>query len=182
MSLCCFILYGRNSKCIYKTTKIHHPPPSTLMTSNGRLNSEDIFPFSLLLPPPPPPALCPRYSFLHLVFMEIQIFHPEIFHNVFTVHSESSHFFMRTFIRHANTDYGIRNQCILMGIAVIFTAHTLWRATLFPQRILLKIRADKQKKKKKKSTQRRLTMISRVLISMNNHTTPKSWGGGGGDI
>ena len=37
-----------------------------------------------------------------------------------------------------------------MRIAVIFTAHTLWRATLFPQRILLKIRADKQKKKKKK--------------------------------
>ena len=35
-----------------------------------------------------------------------------------------------------------------MRIAVIFTAHTLWRATLFP-RILLKIRADKQKKKKK---------------------------------
>ena len=38
-----------------------------------------------------------------------------------------------------------------MRIAVIFTAHTLWRATLFPQRILLKIRADKQKKKKKKN-------------------------------
>ena len=41
------------------------------------------------------------------------------------------------------------HQCISMRIVVIFTAHTLWRATLFPQRILLKIRADKQKKKNK---------------------------------
>ena len=42
----------------------------------------------------------------------------------------------------------IRNQCNSIGIAVIFTAHTLRRATLFPQRILFKIRADKQKKTK----------------------------------
>ena len=66
----------------------------------------------------------------------------------------------------------IRNQCNSIGIAVIFTAHTLRRATLFPQGILFKIRADKQKK------QRRLTIINRVLISMNNRTTPKTWGGG----
>ena len=71
--------------------------------------------------------------------------------------------------------YGLRihNQCNFIGIAVIFTAHTLRRATLFPQGILFKIRADKQKKK----NSARLTIINRVLISMNNRTTPKTWGG-----
>ena len=105
-----FHLYGRiNSKCIHlqNSKKESSPPPSTLMTSIGSVDfisieyGEEMFPFSLLPPPPPPsPAVDPRYSFLHLVFMEIQIFYPD---NVFTIHSESSHFFMRTFIRYANT-------------------------------------------------------------------------------
>ena len=66
----------------------------------------------------------------------------------------------------------IRNQCNSIGIAVIFTAHTLRRATLFPQGFCLKYELTSKKKK-----QRRLTIINRVLISMNNRTTPKTWGG-----
>ena len=50
-----------------------------------------------------------------------------------------------------------------MRIAVIFTAHTLWRATLFPQRILLKIRADKQKKKNKKNKSPFFSLLSPSL-------------------
>ena len=65
-----------------------------------------------------------------------------------------------------------------MRIAVIFTAHTLRRATLFPQRILLKIRADKQKKKKK-SPFFSLLSPSSPSLSLSFFVACHSSGGGG---
>ena len=115
------------------------------------------FPFFLALPPPPPPPLST------LVTLS------------FILYSWKFIYFTRTFYADFYTlcQYGlrIRNQCNSIRIAVIFTAHTLRRATLFPQRILFKIRADKKKKKKRRKkmfiTQKGTLIISIFILPQN---------------
>ena len=127
------------------------------------------FHFLFFLPPPPPPRSRPS-----LLFPSSCIHRNSDFTRIMSSQFiQNHHTFYADFYTLRQYGLRIRNQCNSIGIAVIFTAHTLRRATLFPQGILFKIRADKQKKKK----QRRLTIINRVLISMNNRTTPKTWGG-----
>ena len=99
-------------------------------------------------PPPPPPRIDASVHSGQLVCIHgnSDISHP----------SRRSHCPFRIIILF-NADYytprqyelRIRNPCITTGIAVNFTAHTLWRASLFLQRILVKIRAHKQNFKKK---------------------------------
>ena len=133
-----------------------HPPPPPAPVTLSFISLSPSLPLPHLGPPPffksplpitfSPfllpymPKICSIASKLFL-FMKFQIFH--ILPGDLTVRSES--YFYADVCTPRQYRLRICNQCISMRIAVIFTAHTLWRATLFP----LKIRGDKQKKNKK---------------------------------
>ena len=130
MSLCLFNLYGWNFKCIYKTSKIHHPPsPVTLPLPHlGPFLFSSFFPLPMTFSPfvlPYMPKICSIASNL-FVFMEIQIFHilPGGSLSV-----QNNHTFYADFYTPRQYKLQIRYQCIPMRTAVIFTAHTLWHTT-----------------------------------------------------
>ena len=122
-----------------------HPPPPAPVT-HSFISLSPSLPLPHLGPPPPPFFKSP----LPITFSPFLLpYMPKIcsivWHSIKkkNIHENSdishpprrSHcpfriiLFMRMFVRHANYRLRICNQCISKRIAVIFTAHTLWRAT-----------------------------------------------------
>ena len=140
MSLCCLICTDEIPNVSTKLQKFITPLPRLLfpLPHLGPFLFSFLFSLPMTFSPfflPYMPKICSIASNL-FVFMEIQIFHilPGGSLSV-----QNHHIFNADF--YTPRQYGLRihYQCIPLRTAVIFTAHTLWRATLFPQRILFKI-------------------------------------------